>query len=116
MRIYTQNIPVNGIKNKTPEELGKKTKYKTLGKIEIGMENTTTTGPDGKTEKRTIKKMKIELGKEDYGAFLILILLLIGLYSKAITVEWAIYMIGAIFLGWGGITSIKSKDIGKPTS
>lgn len=105
MRIYTQNIP---------QDIGK---FKILGEFEHTTEkmekNTTDSTGKKETEKKVIKKTIIKSGKEDYGALFIGILIVYGLYSKAFTVEQAIAMIGAIFLGWGGYSYKKSKEAGK---
>jgi hypothetical protein len=72
---------------------------------------TFTREPSGKVtrKKETERQRKIIFGKEDYGALFVGLLTLYGLYVGVPSVEQAIAIIGAAFLGWGGYTCTKSK-------
>lgn len=77
-----------------------------------------TTESNGKkeTEEKVIRKTIIKSGKEDYGALIIGMLVLYGLYSKALDVNQTIALVGAIFLGWGGYSYKKSQKSKKPVA
>lgn len=92
-------------------------------KAKLAIQNTTVTSKhtaesNGKkeTEEKVTRKTEIKSGKEDYGAFIIGMLVLYGMYSKTLDVNQTIAMIGAIFLGWGGYSYKKSQEGEKPAA